>query len=119
MEAGEGVFSAAIVIAGSYVASPIASFVGVEVVESRLPAARQRSVVAVMRVKAVVDVPEPAGMAVKPRTSANKYSANEPVGPVVAIGSAVIWSIVEIPVGANGSHSDFNSYLGWPEGCTT
>jgi hypothetical protein len=117
VEAGEGVFSAAIMATGAYVASPIPRFVCVEVVESRFPVARQRAVVTVTRVKAVVNVPEPAGTAVKPRTGAKKHPANKPVGPIVAIGSTVIWGIVEVPVRANRRDSDFNGNLGWPKGC--
>ena len=114
----EGVFSTAIMATGSYVAFPIPRFVCVEVVESRLTAPRQRSVVAVMRVKAVVHMAVKARMAVKPRTSANKQPTDKPVGPIVAVWGAVIWGIVEVPVGANGSHSNVDGDLGRPKRCT-
>ena len=119
VESGEGVFSAAIVATGSYVAFPIARFVCVEVVELPFSTARQGSIVAMMRVKAVVDVAVEPVRAVKPRTSAKKHPANKPVGPIVAIGGAVIWGIVKVPIRANGSHSDFDGNLGRPQGCTT
>jgi hypothetical protein len=119
VESGEGVFPAAIVATGSYVAFPIARLVSVEVVELLFSAARHWSIVTVMRVEAVIDVAEKAGMAVKPRTSAKKHPAYKPVGPIVAIGRTVIWGIVEVPVRANGSHSNADGDLGWPQRCTT
>jgi hypothetical protein len=112
-ESGEGVFSAAIMAAGAYVASAIARFVGVEVVESRLTTPRQWSVVTVMWVKAVVNVAVEPGMAVKPRTSTNKQPANKPVGAVVTVWGTVIWGIVEVSVRANGRYSNADGNLGW------
>jgi hypothetical protein len=119
VESGEGVFPAAIVATGSYVAFPIARLVSVEVVELLFAVARQRSVVAMVRVKAVVDMAVEAMRAVKPRTGTKKHPADKPVGAIVAIGRAVIWGIVEVPVRANGSHSNADGDLGWPQRCTT
>ena len=114
---GEGVFASTFVAGVAYVALPIPRLVGVEVVKALLPAPRQRPIVAVPRVKAVVDVAPKATMAVKPGTSSKKYSARKPVGPVVAVGSTVIGRIVEVPVGAHWLHSnaDTDGNLGLPQ----
>jgi hypothetical protein len=100
----------------AYVASAIACFVAVEVVELLLSASRQRSVVPVMRVKAVVNVAVKSARTMEPGTSSKKHPAYKPVRAVVAIRRAVIGSIVEVPIGANRRHSDVDSNLGWPQG---
>jgi hypothetical protein len=113
---GQGVFAATIMARVAYVTLPIARLVCVEVVERRLSAARQRSNVTVMRIIAVVDVAVEAVRAVKPGASANKHPASEPIGPIVAVGSTVVWSIVEVPIGAHGGHSNVDGNLGWRHG---
>ena len=92
---GERVLSLPFMASFAYVASPISRLVCLEVVEALRPALRQRSNVTVMRIKAVVDMAVKAAMAVKPRACSNKYSANKPIRPVVAVRSTVIWGIVE------------------------
>jgi hypothetical protein len=64
-----------------------------------------------MRIKAIVDMSEKAGMAVKPRTRSNKHPAQKPIRPIVAVRSTVIWGIVEVPVRTHGSHSDVYTNL--------
>jgi hypothetical protein len=66
-----------------------------------------------MRIIAVVDVAVESVTAVKPGASAKKHPANEPIGPIVAVGSTVIWSIVEVPIGAHRGHSNVDGNLGW------
>jgi hypothetical protein len=120
MSTGEGVFRSSIVAGFAYVALPIPRLVGVEVVEALLPAARQGAIVAATRVKAVVDVTPKAGTAVKPGAGSDKHPAHKPVGPIVAVGGAVIGRIVEVPIGAHGRHSnvDADGNLGRSQGCT-
>lgn len=115
--AGEGVFSACVMAGISDMALPITRFVSVEVVESLLSAARQRTVVTLTGVIAVVHVAEEAAPAVEPGTSSNEDSAGEPVGPVVAVGRAFVGFVVEVPIGANGGHANFDGDLGRPGGC--
>ena len=103
---GQSVLVAGIVAGIADVAASVARFVSMEVVEALCPAFRQRSNVAVMRIKAVVDVPIKARMAVKPGASSNEYSAKKPVGPVITVRSTIIGSIVEVPVRAHGRWSD-------------
>ena len=116
MTSGQAVFGAPIMASVAYVTLPIPRLVCVEVVERRFTAPRQRSNVTVMRIIAVVDVAVEAMRAVKPGASAKKHPANEPVGPIVAVGSTVIGSIVEVPVGTHGGDSNVDGNLGWRYG---
>jgi hypothetical protein len=109
--AGERVLSLCFMASVAYVPSSISRLVSLEVVEALRPALRHRTSVTVMRIKAVVDMSEKAGMAVKPRTRSKKHPAQKPIRPVVAVRSAVIWSIVEVPVRTLGSHSDVYANL--------
>src|SRR5579863_1730876 len=111
----EGMFSLRFVAGIAYVASPIPRFVSLEVVEALRTALRQRSSVSVMRIKAVVDMAEKAVRAVKPGASSKKHPANKPIGPIVAIRSTVVRGIIEVSIGAHGSHSDVyaDGNLGW------
>jgi hypothetical protein len=113
---GKRVFTPSIMTGVAYVALTIAGLVAVKVVELRLPAPGHRSTVTVMRVKAVVNVAIKAVRAVKPGTSSKEYPADKPIGPIVAIGSAVIRLIVEVAIRAHWSRSDFDSNLRWPLG---
>jgi hypothetical protein len=109
MSTGEGVFPSTIVASIAYVALPIPRLVGVEVVEALLSTARQRTAVAVPRVKAVVDVAKEAVGAVKPGTGSNKHPTHKPVGPIVAVGGTIIGSIVEVPIGAHRRQSNIDT----------
>jgi hypothetical protein len=118
---GEGVFSLSFMGSVAYVASPIPGLVCLEVVEALRSALRHRSSVTVMGIKAVVDVAIKAVMTMKPRTSSEKHSANKPIGPIVAVGSAVIRGVVEVSVRAHGSRPDIyaDGNLRRHHGCTT
>jgi hypothetical protein len=112
-------FTASLVGGVAYVASPIPRFVGVEVVETLLTATRQRTVVTVMRVKAVIDMAIKAVRAVEPRAGSKEDPADKPVRSIVAVGRTIVRSVVEVAVGANGRHSDADSNLRRPQRCTT
>jgi hypothetical protein len=114
---GKGVFSARFVAGVSYVALSITRFVSLEVVESLCAALGQRSMVAVARVIAVIDVAIEAAMAMEPRAGANEDSAKKPVGAIVAVGGAVVGSVVEVAIGAYWRHSnvDADGNLGWAQ----
>jgi hypothetical protein len=114
----ERVFTARIMAGVAYVALSIAGLIAVKVVELRLSAAGYRATVTVMGIKAVVNVPIKAAWAVKPGASSKEYPANKPIGTVVAIGSTVVRLIVEVPIRAHGSHSDFDTNLRPSQGCT-
>jgi hypothetical protein len=112
---GEGMFGARIMAGVADMASSVPRLVPVEVVELLRAMFRQRSTVTVMRVIAVVDVAVEAMRAVKPGASSDKYPANKPIRPIVAVGSTVIGSIVEIPIGTDGRRPNVyaNANLGW------
>jgi hypothetical protein len=112
---GEGMFSLSFMASIAYVASPIPRFVSPEVVEAFRPALGQRSNVTVMRIVAVVDVSVKLVTTVKPGASSKKHPAHKPIGPIVAVGSAVIRGVVEVPVRTRGSRSDVyaDANLGW------
>jgi hypothetical protein len=112
--ARQRVLMATIVRGIAYVALPIPGLVGMEMVEPLLPALRERTMVAVARIKAVVDVAIEASVSVKPRAGSDEYAANKPVGPIVAVGRAFIWRVIEVPVGAYWRHTnvDPDSNLG-------
>jgi hypothetical protein len=90
----------------------------VKVIELLFSASWHRSAVSVMGVKAVVNVAIKAARAVKPGTCSKEDSANKPIGTVVAIRGAVVRLVVEVPIGAHGSRSNFDTDLRRPEGCT-
>jgi hypothetical protein len=110
--ARERVFPACVVTGVAYVALSIARFVSMEVVEGLRAVLRKRSMITVAGVVAVVDVAVEAVRAVEPGTGSKKDAAYEPIGTVVAIGSAVIRGIVEVPVGALGCYSNVDRNLG-------
>jgi hypothetical protein len=111
------VFSPRIVAGVAYVALSIASLVAVKVVELRLPASGYRSVVSVMRVKAIVNVAIKAATAVKPGACSKEYPPNKPIGPIVAIGRTIVRRIVKVPIRAHWSHSDIDTNLRVPLRC--
>jgi len=87
MKAGEGVFTAAVVAGWADVAAAIARLIGVEVVELLSAAFGQRSVIAVARIEAVVDMAVEVGGAVVPVARSDKHSVHKPIGPVVGAQS--------------------------------
>jgi hypothetical protein len=112
---GKGVFTARFMAGVAYMASSIPRLIPVEVVERLRTALRHRSTVTLARVVAVVDVAVKAVRAVKPGAGSKKHPAIKPIGPIVAIGSTVIWLIVEVPIGAHRRHSDADANLRWPK----
>jgi hypothetical protein len=116
---GERVFTPRIMAGVAGVALSIASLVAVKMVELLLSTAWQWSTISVVRIKAVVNVAIKAAWTVKPGTCPEEYPADKPIGPVVSIGGAVIRLVVEVPIWAHGSHSDIDSNLRPPRGCTT
>ena len=110
------VFTARTVVCGTYVALPIPRLVRVEVVECRLSALRHRSYITVVRIIAVINVAVEAMMTMEPWASADKYPANEPIGPIVAIGSAGVRCIVKVPIRTHGRHANIDRDLSWRHG---
>ena len=69
-------------------------------------ARRHGPVVALAIVEFMIDVAVEMIRSVIPRASADEYSASEPLGPIIAIWSAVVRRSLVIPVGANRCCSD-------------
>lgn len=100
------VFTVEIVACVAHMASSIPRFVRMEVVERVLSAIRQRASVAVMGIKAVIDVAVEAVRTMEPGASSEEHPAGKPIRSVVAIGSAGIWLVVEVPVWAHRRSSN-------------
>jgi len=117
---GEGVFGFPFMAGIAYVASPIPRLVSLEVVEALRPSLRHRPSVTVMRIIAVVDMPEKSLRTVKPGASSKKQPANKSIGPIAAVRSTVIRCIVEVPVRTHGSRSNVyvDGNLGSRHRCT-
>src|SRR5580700_10321866 len=117
---GEGVFTPRFMASIADIASPIPRLVSLEVVEALRTAFGHRSSITVMRIIAVVDMAVEAARAVKPGAGSKKHAANKPIGPIVAVRSAVVWGIVEVSVGTYGSRSDVyaDGNLGLRHRCT-
>jgi len=114
---GEGVFAATIVAGIAYVALAITGFVGVEVIESLLSTTGDWAIVAIVRVKAVIDVAMKAVGTVEPGTGSDEYSAEKPVWAIVAVGGAVIGCVVKVAVGAIGGYSNVDADANLGRGC--
>jgi hypothetical protein len=93
------------------VASPVPSFVRVEVAERLLSALGRRSFVTLARIVAVIDVTGEAFGSMEPWARPDEYPAHEKIGSIVAIGSTGIRSIVKVSVRANRLHSNANGNL--------
>ena len=91
----------------------IAGFVAMKVIERPMATSWQGATIPVSWIKAIVHVTVETWTTMEPRTSANKDSAGKPVWPIVAIRSAIVRCIVEVPIGARGwpTHADPNADL--------
>ena len=110
---GEGVLIVRIMIAVACMAAAIARLVAVEVVEGLFAALGERSVVAVARVIAVIDMAVEVAGAVVPMAGPDKNSVHKPIGPVVAVRRAVVGSVVEVAIGADRLRTEGDGDLGW------
>ena len=90
---------------------PVSRLVSVEVVERLFPALGDRTVVTVSRIIAIVDVAVKAMGAVKPGTSSDKESTDEPIRPIVAIRRTAVGSVVVVTVRAARGQTDADSNL--------
>ena len=106
VEPGQSVFSTRLMAGVPNVTLTIAGFVALEMVKRLSAAIRQRSMVAVARVVAVVHVSIEPVMAMKPGPCADEQTTIEPVRAVITIRRAVIRRVIKISVGAYGRGSD-------------
>jgi hypothetical protein len=117
MKSWQGMLIAGVMAGVAYVALTIPRLVTLEVVEGLCPPPGQRSMITVMRIIAVVDVAIKAVRAVEPGPSSKKDPAHKPIWAVVAVGRTVIWSVVEVPVGAHRRHSNVDGNLRRRQAC--
>jgi len=110
-------FPARIMAGVPYVALPVTSFISMEVVEPFLSAPWKRPGVTVVRIEAVIHVAVEAMTPMEPWAGSNKYPADKPVGPIVAVGRTVIRSVVEVPIRAHRSHTNVDCNLGRAQRC--
>jgi hypothetical protein len=93
-----GVFIASIMIGHPHVTAAVPRLIRVEVSERLRAAFRKWPVIPMASVPAVVHMANKARRAVEPGAGANEYSTDEPIRPIVAIGRAVVWRVIEVPV---------------------
>ena len=112
--AGESatMLSVSIVIGIADVALSVTRFVCLEVLEGPCAALGQWSVVAIMRIPAVIDVAIEAVWAMEPGTGSDENSAGKPIRPIVAVRGAAIRRIVKISVWAYRRRSNIDGNLG-------
>ena len=106
MSAGETMLSMEVMTGIADVALAVARFIAVEVIEGAVAASREWSVIAVVRIVAVIHVAVEAVGPMEPGSSADEDTAVEPVRPVIAIRSTVIRRVVEITVRAGRRNAD-------------
>ncbi len=113
----QGMFVGAIVGSVAYVALAIMRLVCLEVVEGLCPAWGQRSMVAVVRIVAIVDMAIKAVRTVEPGAGADEHPTGKPIRPIVTVGRAIVRRVIKVPVGAYRRHSNVDRNLGWGHGC--
>jgi hypothetical protein len=105
------VFTAPAVIGWANVAVPIPRLIGLEVVKRMRPAIRQRAMISVAWIITVVHVAVKTVRPMEPRTCPDEHSTHKPIGPVIAVWSAIIGSVVEVPIRANRRYANVNGNL--------
>jgi hypothetical protein len=92
-------------------AAPIKHLVSVEVIKGLVSTVRMWTSVAVMRIETVINVALEVVGAVEPRAGSDEHAASEPLGPVVAVWSAIVWGVIVVAVRASRFCSDINRDL--------
>ena len=109
----------------AYVPMPITHLISFEMLNvvdrpgGVLTARWDRALIPVVGMEMIVDVAVKTLRPVKPGADANEYAAGEPLGAVVAVGSAVIGCDVVVAIGTFGRDPDFdgNLRLGFGRAC--
>jgi hypothetical protein len=83
-------------------------------------ACRHGTVIAVVGVEVVIDMAVEVSGAMKPWAGTDEGSTGEPLGAIVAVGSATVGSSFVVAVGAVRSDPDVDAYLGlcWGGRCS-
>jgi hypothetical protein len=98
-------FAAGVMTGVARVAMSVACLVALEVVKRLCTPPGHRTMIAVARIIAVVDMPEEVVWPVEPRACAYEDAVVIPVRAIVAIGSTLVGRIVKISVRAYRSRS--------------
>lgn len=94
-----------------FITSEISHTVGTAMLIKMLASPRISATVAIMTIVVVVYMSPEALATAIPRAGSDEDAVREPLGPVVAIRSAVIGRIVEVAVGADWRRSDLHCDL--------
>jgi hypothetical protein len=89
-------------MAARCVTASIPHLVPMEVIERFVSTLRMRTNVAMMGIEAIINVAMEVVRAMKPGASPEEYAAVEPLGSVVPVGRAIVWSEVVVAVRTNG-----------------
>jgi hypothetical protein len=94
----------------------ITCFISAETIEGMFAAFRERAVITVTRIVAIIYVAIETVMTVEPGSCSDEDAVQEPIGAVVAVGCTIVWRIVEIAIGTVGLgtevDADANTDLG-------
>jgi hypothetical protein len=98
-------------MAAACVAASITDLVSVEVIEGLFSTLRMWTDIAVMWIKAVINVALEVVGPMEPRAASDEYTAVEPFGTIVTIWGAVVWCEVVVAVRASRLCSDIDRDL--------
>jgi hypothetical protein len=104
--------ASAFVASAAFVATSITHLVSVEMIEGLLSTFRVWTNVAVMWIKAIINVSVEVVGAVEPRTGTDEHAAGEPLGTVVPVWGAVVWGDVIVAIRASRLCSDIDGDVG-------
>jgi hypothetical protein len=93
------------------VAASITHFVSVEVIEGPLSTLRMWTNVTVMWIETVIDVAVKVVATMEPGAGSDEHAAVKPLGPIVAVWSAVVRRVVVVAIRTSGFWSDIDRDL--------
>jgi hypothetical protein len=80
-------------------------------IERLVSTVRMWTHVSVMWIEAVINMAVEVAGAVEPRASSGEHATAEPLGPVVSVWGAAVWSEIVVAIGANRFCSDIDRDL--------
>lgn len=100
---------AVVIAAASFI--PVEAVMPIAAEVAMFPTMREAAAVAVMRIEAVIHVAVEASRAMEPWTGPDEESIREPFRSVIAIGGAIVWSVVEVAVGTYGFRANIDAKI--------
>jgi hypothetical protein len=104
-------FAAAVMTGITYMAMTVLCLISMKMVERLLALHRIRSVVAMARIVAVIDMPIKSVRAVKPGAGSDEHPSEKPIRTIITVGRTLVGSIVEIAIGTNRWCPNADGYL--------